>query len=227
MKTDVYTQAGKKKGSIEVPEAIFDIPWNADLIHQVIVSMQANARPTVAHVKGRGDVAGGGRKPWKQKGTGRARHGSTRSPIWVGGGITHGPSKEKNYSKRINKKMRAKALFVALSQKMRDGQIFFVDSVSFPTPKAKDAQAMLTAIAAGTGQADMATKKRNAILIALTKTDEAVKKSFSNFGNVEVEEVRNLNPLEVLNYKFVIITDPEQAIGLIENRLSTSKTVTK
>jgi large subunit ribosomal protein L4 len=102
METTVYNQTGKESGKIKLPESIFGLPWNADLIHQVAVSMQSNLRAPVAHVKDRGAVRGGGKKPWRQKGTGRARHGSSRSPIWVGGGVTHGPSNEKSF--RLHKK---------------------------------------------------------------------------------------------------------------------------
>src|SRR5437870_3990089 len=109
MESTIYTSEGKKKGVITLPDNVFGVAWNDALMHQVVTSMEANARTPVAHVKTRGEVRGGGKKPWQQKGTGRARHGSIRSPIWKGGGVTHGPLKEKNYSRAIPKKMRAKA----------------------------------------------------------------------------------------------------------------------
>ena len=114
MKADVYNAQGKKSGSIELPESVFGVVWNNALMHQVVTSMQANARQVTAHTKGRGEVSGGGKKPWQQKGTGRARHGSIRSPIWKGGGVTHGPRAEKVYARAIPRGMRAKARILAL-----------------------------------------------------------------------------------------------------------------
>src|SRR6202008_1471373 len=118
---------GKEAGTIEIPETIFGLPWNADLVHQVVTSMRANARPTVANTKDRGEVRGGGKKPGQQKGPGRARHGGSRSPIWKGGGVTHGPKAARNYSVKINRSMSRKALLVALSRKYKDGEVVFVD----------------------------------------------------------------------------------------------------
>ncbi len=104
--------------------------WRSDLVHQVVEGMRSNKRAGTADTKGRGEVRGGGRKPWKQKGTGRARHGSSRSPIWVGGGVTHGPLAEKNYKRKITRKMRAQALFSVLSKKLKDNEILFVDTLT-------------------------------------------------------------------------------------------------
>ena len=110
MKTEVYNQQGKKVGQTILPKEIFEVPMNADLVHQVFISHTANQRQNSAHTKNRGEVRGGGRKPWRQKGTGRARHGSIRSPLWKGGGVTFGPRNEKNWKKDIPKKMKRKAL---------------------------------------------------------------------------------------------------------------------
>lgn len=224
MKTDIFDIKGKKAGSVELPENVFDLPWNAALIHQVVISMQANARTNVAHTKGRGDVRGGGKKPWQQKGTGRSRHGSSRSPIWKGGGVTHGPRNEKVYGREIPKKMRAKALFVALSQKMRDGELLFVDSFGLSAPKTADAKKALVALAGVKGFEKLAgTKKHNLALIASSEKSEANEKSFRNIGSVSFENVSNLNPVNVLKYKYIVIENPEASVTAIAKRASKSK----
>jgi large subunit ribosomal protein L4 len=218
MKADIYSAQGKKKGSVELPENVFGVQWNNSLMHQVVTSMQANARPTVAHTKGRGDVRGGGRKPWQQKGTGRARHGSSRSPIWRGGGVTHGPTKDKDYSREIPKKMRAKALFMALSRKLKDGELIFVDTFELNEPKTAAAKKSLMQLSAVSGFEKLATKKRNAALIAFADPTPSSQKSFHNIGNVTVSAVRNLNPVSVLGHTYLIIENPDAAVAIVAQR---------
>ncbi|KKT21953.1 MAG: 50S ribosomal protein L4, partial [Candidatus Nomurabacteria bacterium GW2011_GWF2_43_8] len=135
----IYNQKGAETGTISLPDRVFAAKWRSDLVHQVVESMRSNKRAGTADTKDRGEVRGGGSKPWKQKGTGRARHGSSRSPIWVGGGVTHGPLAEKNYKRKISKKMRAQALFSVLSKKLKDGEIIFIDSLSLSGIKTKNA----------------------------------------------------------------------------------------
>ena len=142
----IYNQKGKESGNIALSPAVFGLSWNADLVHQVVTSMESSARTNVAHTKNRGEVSGGGKKPWQQKGTGRARHGSIRSPIWVGGGVTHGPRNDKDYSRKINKKMKAKALYTILSAKLKKGEILFVDDLSLKAIKTKDARESLSSL---------------------------------------------------------------------------------
>lgn len=219
MKADVYTQNGKKQGSVALPARVFDAAWNADLVHQVVVGMQANARTSVAHTKDRSDVRGGGKKPWKQKGLGRARHGSSRSPIWRGGGVTFGPRNERNFTKKINKKMRAQALYSVLSKKLKDGEVLFVDSLAFATPKTTDAKAVLKDLAGVKGFEQLETKKHNNVLFALAEKNEAAQKSFNNFGNVKVGETRNLNPVDALTYKHLVIVSPEESVATLLARM--------
>ncbi len=209
METKIYNKQGKEAGTLTLPENIFGLPWNGDLVHQVVVAMRANNRTPIAHTKDRGEVRGGGKKPWAQKGTGRARHGSSRSPIWKGGGVTHGPRKDKSYAQKINKQMRQKALLVALSRKFKDGEIIFVDSLEMKAPKTKEAKGILTALSTHLGGF---TKKQNVALIALPTAHTPTQKSFANIGNVTTTEVRNLNPVSVLSSKYLVIADPASAI---------------
>jgi large subunit ribosomal protein L4 len=170
----------------------------------------------------RGEVAGSGKKPWRQKGTGQARHGSKRSPIWVGGGVSHGPRSDKNYDKKINRKMKTKALFTALSQKYRDGKVLFVDSLDLTAIKTKDAMGALVNLAALEGFKTINTKKDNNLFLIVPKKSEATAKSFRNISHVTVEEVRNLNPVDVLNYRYLVIANPAGS-----NDVLLSKTVAK
>jgi large subunit ribosomal protein L4 len=211
MESTLYNNKGEKAGKVKLPESIFGLSWNADLVHQVVVGMRANARRPVAHTKTRGEVRGGGKKPWQQKGTGRARHGSSRSPIWKGGGITHGPRSDKGYAKKISQKMRQKALLVTLSRKLKDNEVIFIDSLEMQAPKTKEAQTLMR----GLIQAGFSLKRKNAALVALPTRHAPTMKSFGNFGNVEIEEVRNLNPVSVLSAKYLVIANPEQAFEII------------
>ena len=128
MTTEVYNLQGQRVGKLELPGNIFGVKWNPVLVHQALLAQLANRRNPWAHAKGRGEVRGGGRKPWRQKGTGRARHGSIRSPLWVGGGKAHGPIKSRDYSQKLNKKMRRLAILSVLSKKAKDGDIKFFDT---------------------------------------------------------------------------------------------------
>ena len=223
MKADIYNAQGKKSGSVELPERLFDVAWNDALMYQAITTMQNNARTPTAHTKTRGEVRGGGRKPWQQKGTGRARHGSIRSPIWKGGGVAHGPRNEKIYTRELPKKMRAKALFMALSRKLKEGQIVFVDSFGLETPKTTAAKKALVLIGNSTG-INM-NKAKNAALVALSDPKASTTKSFRNLANVEWKSVRDLNPVSVLSHSYLVIENPEAAVAILSQRLPESKSV--
>lgn len=220
METSIYNQKGAIAGKFTLPKGIFDMPWNADLVHEVVRLMNSNSRTNVAHTKTRGEVRGGGKKPWKQKGTGRARHGSSRSPIWVGGGVTHGPRNDQNFSRKINKKAKDKALFTVLSRKWKDGEVLFVDSISFEKPKTKDAKAVLIAFSGIKGFEKLATKKKNAALIAFDKRTSTIDKSFSNIGNISIEEFRNINPVSLMNSSYLIVVNPEISLKTLSAKIA-------
>lgn len=220
MNAKVYSKEGKAAGDVTLPESVFGVAWNADLVHEVVIGMQANARQSTAHTKDRSEVRGGGKKPWRQKGTGRARHGSRRSPIWTGGGVTFGPRSEKDYSVKINKKVRAKALAAVLSKKLADQEVVFVDSLKMEEPKTKDAKAVFTAIANGSGNDAMARKRKNAALVVLADRNLATEKSFRNFGNIEVAQAKDLNPVDLLTYKYVVVADAPSSVEILEKRIA-------
>jgi len=216
----VYNQSGKEVGEVKLPANVFGLSWNADLVHQVITSMLSDSRVIYAHTKTRAQVSGGGKKPWQQKGTGRARHGSTRSPIWVHGGIAHGPNGLKNYGRKINKKMKAKALYTILSRKMRDGEILFIDKFDIAKPKTVEAVEILKSLSKIKTASDIFSKRKNSATIAISGKKQAFEKSFANIGNVEVDEVRNINPVDLLNMKYLVIENPEESIKFIEAKMT-------
>ena len=219
LEAKVYNQEGKEVDTIKLPEDIFALPWKSDLVHQVVVSLMTNKRTNLAHTKTRGEVSGGGKKPWQQKGLGRARHGSTRSPIWVKGGVAHGPRKDKNYDRKVNKKMKAKALFTILSKKFRDNEVFFLDTLKTSAPKAKEGLNVLKNISQIKGGEYILAKRNNSAYITVSKIDTNLSRSFNNFGNIKLDEFRNINPVDVLNYKYLIIDNAAEAFKFLEAKM--------
>ncbi|MCM2339025.1 MAG: 50S ribosomal protein L4 [Burkholderiales bacterium] len=218
MEAKIYNQKGKEAGVISLPTKVFSAKWRADLVHQVVEGMRSNKRAGTADTKDRGEVRGGGKKPWKQKGTGRARHGSTRSPIWVGGGVTHGPLAEKNYKRKISKKMRAQALFSVLSKKLKDEEIIFVDSLSLAATKTKDAVEVMNNLSKASGLKPLANSKKPRVLVALFDRNEKTEKSFRNLPQLELVFLKNINPLDVLKYKYLLIENPVESTKFLESR---------
>ena len=208
MQVKVYNQEAQETGTMELPDGVFGVKWNADLVHQVAVSYAANRRAGTAHARDRGDVRGGGKKPWRQKGTGRARHGSIRSPLWKGGGVTHGPRKEKVYEKKINKKMARRALWAVLSAKARDREILVMDDLKFPEAKTKAAAVMFRKFS-GRGEFSK-IEKGNGVLVLLSGKDTTARRALRNLPYAGVDEARNLNAYEALQYKYILF--PKQAI---------------
>jgi len=205
MKTTLYSQERKKIDEIDLPKEIFEIKMNKDLVHQVVVSQMWNRRQKTAKTKDRSEKRGGGRKPWRQKGTGRARHGSTRSPIWRGGGVTFGPRTEKVFKKTIPQKIRRKALFIVLSEKLKNEMVLVLDELKIEKIKTKTMNDILNKL----------FLKKGSGLIILPKIDKSIIKSVSNIPKVDTIEAREINTLDLLNYKYLII--PKEAIKIIKD----------
>jgi large subunit ribosomal protein L4 len=220
METKIYNQAGKEMGSLSLPESIFGLKWNADLVHQVVVSMQSSARNPIAHTKTRGEVRGGGKKPWKQKGTGQARHGSRRSPIWVGGGVAHGPRNDKNFDRKVNRKMKAKALYTILSRKWKEGEISFVDDLKLSEVKTKSALGTLGTLSEIAPAGKALQKKKNGLCIVMPERNADTWRSFRNLGHVSLEETRSINPVSLMTYKHIVFVYPEETLRILGSKLS-------
>ena len=219
METPVYNMKGEKTGTINLPDGIFGLPWNAALVKQVVEAGRANRRMGTAHTKDRGEVSGGGKKPWKQKGTGRARHGSIRSPLWVGGGVTHGPRHERVFEEKVNKRMRRKALFVSLSGKASSGEIVVIEDFAFPEARTKQASLLFRALSAG-GVEHIGAKKGTA-LVALCAHDTAAIRTLRNLPHVESCEVRNITAEDVLGAKYLVL--PKPSLSFFESLQASSK----
>ena len=214
MNVKVYNQTGEAAGTMELPGGVFGLKWNADLVHQVVTSQMANMRVHTAKTKDRREVRGGGKKPWRQKGTGRARHGSIRSPLWKGGGVTHGPLTEKNFKKKVNKKMAKKALFTVLSAKARDGEIVVIDGLHFPEAKTKHAAQLFTKLMRHENFGRIT--KGNGALVALSGRDDMLKRAMRNLPYISIDLAKNLNAREVLQHKFMVF--PKAAIETLGGR---------
>jgi large subunit ribosomal protein L4 len=195
MKVKVYNQKGEIVKEIELPKEIFGLEINPNFLHQVIVSQMANRRQGTAHTKTRAEVSGGGRKPWPQKGLGRARHGSIRSPIWKGGGVAHGPRKEKNYKKKIPKKMRRKALFMALSSKAKDNELILLENLKIEKGKTKEITKILENLKI----------KGKSVLFALPSLDKKIILAARNIPKVSTVQAKDLNAFDVLNAKYLLM----------------------
>lgn len=202
-KVKVYNQAGQEVGDLQLNPSLFEVKIDPAFIHRIAVAQTANSRQVLAHTKGRSEVRGGGKKPWKQKGTGRARHGSNRSPIWVGGGITFGPTKERNFACKINKAERRKALSMVLSDKVANKNFVVVDELNFSEIKTKLVATMLEKLPIG----------RNVLMILPPENKDTVKAT-RNIAKVKPISVKSLNIIDLLKNETVVISRP--AIEILE-----------
>jgi len=207
MNINVYNQLGEKVGTTRLSAEVFGIEPKIELIQRVVVTMQANLRKPWAHTKTRGEVRGGGKKPWRQKGTGRARAGSIRSPLWKGGGVIFGPQKERNYTQKINKKVRRQALLMALSDKANAKKIIVLEDIKLENQKTKEFNQILKQIP---------IKAKNYLFIYQPKESDLIKVA-RNISNLKVLSIENLNLIDLLKYEYLLLT--KETLKEIENKL--------
>lgn len=216
---DVFSQTREKVGTVELPSRVFDAPWTPRTVHQVVTAFLANQRNTVAHAKGRGEVSGGGRKPWKQKHTGRARHGSSRSPLWRGGGVTHGPLTERDFSKKVNEGMKRAALRAMLSKKWKDGELSVVETLMPATAKTKEVVALVRAFANPTvGKKVKKGKETPSALLVPAKANATLRRGGRNIPKVETISAADLHTYMLLAHRLLLIET--KALDVLKKRLA-------
>jgi len=202
----LLNQSGENVGNIDLNDQIFGIEPNEHALHQVVTAQRASMRQGTHNTKTRGEVRGGGRKPWRQKGTGRARHGSIRSPIWTGGGTTFGP-RPRSYKKKINRKVRLLALKSALSSKLQKDSLFVLEDLSFEAPKTKKMVEVLNSLSVG-----------NKALIILPEYDENVARSANNIPGATVRTVDGASVYDIITSDALITT--KRAVETLEEVLA-------
>lgn len=200
----VYNQKGEVVGEMRLSKEIFAVEPKPIIIHQVATVMMANLRKAYAHTKTKAEVRGGGRKPWRQKGTGRARAGSIRSPLWRGGGVIFGPRKERTYKKKINKKIKQLALKMALSDKVLNKRIIVLDNLEMTAFKTKEMAKILTSLPC----------QKTKTLLVLPQKDKKIILSARNISSLKVSLANNLNLIDLLNYRYLLST--KKGVGKIE-----------
>ena len=215
MEIQVYNQEAQTKGTVAARDEVFSAPLNRDLLYQVVTAQAANQRQVIAHTKGRSEVHGGGKKPWRQKGTGRARHGSIRSPLWKGGGVTFGPTNQKNYSRKVNTTMARKALATALSSKMADGTLVVVDDIVLRKPKTKEAVVVLEHVRKLFKKIKPAS--RMLIVVPEANSFQALRRAMSNILQVDVIPAGELNALSALSYPYLVLL--KNSVAVLEHRI--------
>lgn len=201
-KVNIYNQKAETVGELDLNEKVFAVKPSEALVHQAVVAQLANERQVLAHTKDRSEVRGGGRKPWRQKGTGRARQGSIRSPQWIGGGVVFGPLKTRNFSVKINKKMKQKAIFMALSGKLASNDLVVLENLEMKEAKTKSFNQVLTTLE----KKIFATEGKKRSVLVINDNNESVKRSGRNLVGVEILSVDNINVVDLLKYKKLIFT---------------------
>jgi large subunit ribosomal protein L4 len=208
VKTNIYNQNAEIVGELKLSDKVFAVKLNEDLVHQAVVTQMANERQVLAHTKTKAEVSGGGKKPWKQKGTGRARAGSSRSPIWIGGGVTFGPRKDRNFSKKINKKMKQKALVMILSDRLTNNNMAIIDKVEIKDFKTKIFNDFLKKVEnIFPISDDKAKKNKRSVLFINDIKDEKIIFSSRNLLGFNIINLENINIVDLLKYKNLIMTE--------------------
>jgi len=210
MKIKLYNQQGEELRDLELPDDIFGLKINNELLHQAYIAQKNNSRSPIANTKTRKEVRGGGKKPWKQKGTGRARASSIRSPLWRGGGVVFGPTNERNFSQKINKKMKKTAILMALSSKAVSGELIVVDDIKISEIKTKAADNIVKSLPI-----------KNKALIAQPEKNEILQKSFRNLPKIKTILANSLNVVDLMETKCLVLT--ELSIEIIKNTFVLSK----
>lgn len=208
LKLTVKNLAGKDIESLELPETLFDLPKNDTLVHQVYVVLSGNLRSPIAHTKDRGERAGTGKKPWKQKGTGRARAGSVRSPLWRKGGVTFGPTKDRNFVRQIPTKMRQKATLVALSEKVRTGKMIVVDALTLAEVKTKLFAGALSALG-------IAPRR---VVVSTTLSEKPMTLAMRNIPKATVANNLDLNVRDLVDHEYVLLS--KAGVAELEKRFA-------
>lgn len=215
MKVATLNQQGKEQGNILLPKEIFGLKINPALIHQVVVSQRANRRRVIAHAKDRSEVRGGGKKPWRQKGTGRARHGSIRSPLWRGGGVTFGPRKEKIFKQTIPQKMKRKALFMALSGKFKNNSLIVLDELNIDKSQKEEKGKTKLGLTKSfyTILRNLPCNNQSTLLV-LPGYDKIIILAARNFPKIQTIQAKDLNALDIFSFKFLLM--PKDSIKVIK-----------
>jgi len=208
MKLPVYNSAGDKVKEIELSSRIFGVKANKNVVHQIVVAQEANSRQVLAHTKTKGEVRGGGKKPWAQKGTGQARQGSIRAPQWKGGGVIFGPRNNRNYSLKVNKKQKQLALAMCLSEKAADGKLAIFENLNIADGKTKALNAWLKVVK------EKAVSGAKKFLVVLDHKDETLTRAAFNLKNMKTILADSLNCVDVLKYDTLITS--EKGVAVIE-----------
>jgi large subunit ribosomal protein L4 len=206
-KIKVYNLEGKEVEELELADSVFAVRANHDLIHEVAVAIYANQRTVLAHTKNRGERAGSGIKPWKQKGTGRARVGSVRTPLWKKGGVAFGPRSDRNFKKKINRKANAKAIAMVLSGKIKDSEMIVVDTLEVKEKKTKKMAEALKNL-----------KIKGRALMAFSDKEKGSRIASQNIFKVENTLVGQLNVLDMLNNKYLVLS--KESVKILESKYS-------